>query len=189
MPFAEEFSAGENANFMRKQSDILSLIGNRSRNRWAIPTKHDALPCVCCWHPPLLRWGAMTSRTPAAPLKVIVVADNPETVDGLLSYLDQSGIETFGSTTLTDLDRVVRSTAAVVLFPDGYSCDQVIAHIDDLRATHPRVLLLLVTREPNRFRAFCEPTKKARGALILPRPSFGWSILDSIRSLVTPTAS
>ena len=46
----------------------------------------------------------------------------------------------------------------------------------------PRFLALLVTREPRRYRAVIEADARSVTPLVLPKPSFGWDILDAIRA-------
>lgn len=124
----------------------------------------------------------MTSQKPPRPLHVTVVSDNAETRDGLQAYFDRSGVEAHGTRVICAPGGIGPTTTAVVLFPDDFDHSGVIALIAELRRTRPRLLLLIITREPHRFEAAVAPTGRSVLPLILPRPSFGWTILDAIRS-------
>jgi hypothetical protein len=115
-------------------------------------------------------------------LSVTVVADNPETVDGLLAYFGEASVTTHGTRSIDDLATVSETTTAVVLFPDDFAFMDVVAAVTALRRARPRILLVLITREPHLFKLWCEPDGKAVPAVLLPKPSFGWSILDAVRS-------
>jgi len=124
----------------------------------------------------------MTSRKPPRPLHVTVVSDNAETQDGLQAYFDRSGVKTRGTRALRVPEAIASTTTAVVLFPDDFDHPGVLALIAELRRTRPRLLLLLITREPGRFEDAVAADGRSVVPLILPRPSFGWVILDAIRS-------
>jgi chromate transporter len=51
-----------------------------------------------------------------------------------------------------------------------------------LRASRPRLLVVLVTGAPQRFAAVLEPDGRSVPPIVLPKPAFGWSILDAIRA-------
>lgn len=114
---------------------------------------------------------------------VSIVSANPETSDGLQSYFVGAGMSSRSTSTLRNVDALASEGAiAAVIFPDDFDPDQVITLVRALRRTRPAVLTILVTRQPSRI-ALAIDSKGQHGAtLVLPRPSFGWEILDAIRA-------
>jgi len=126
----------------------------------------------------------MTSHASARPLHITVVADNPETMDGMLAYFGRAGISTRGTRALGELCAIASASTAVVVFPDDFDAPEVAATIAHLQGARPRVLIVLITREPRRFTAARDARSRSIPIVILPKPSFGWSILDAIRAHV-----
>ena len=129
-----------------------------------------------------MKSAAMRSST--EPL-CIVIADNRETADGLHEYLNKSGFATRTSRRLHDAGALCADASALVLFPDEFDEAEVLALLRTLRSTKPRLLLLLVTGAPQRVRAACEPDPHASRTVVLPKPTFGWNLLDAIRAHIT----
>lgn len=106
---------------------------------------------------------------------MLVVAKHRETLDGLVAYLDGAGVRCLGSSTLpADLG----SASAVVLFPDDFATDAVLAWIRDTERRAPRPRVVVVTRD---CATFSTQTGREKPR-VLPRPSFGWDILDAVRA-------
>ena len=107
---------------------------------------------------------------------VTIVATNRETQEGLRSYLRRAGVSARSTRDLADCARSARDVA-VVLFPDDFPREKVVAVL----AALPRsVLAVLVTAHPQKF----ERTSDAERVVIMPRPAWGWSILEAIRAHV-----
>jgi hypothetical protein len=124
---------------------------------------------------PLMR--ARASRK--ATLEVAIVSNNPETLDGLQSYLSAAGVMARCTRDLLDCVRFApASTLAFVLFPDDFRWETVIATIAELTESRPKALPVLVTSQPQRFESLTAPDS----VLIVPRPAWGWTILDAIRA-------
>lgn len=119
---------------------------------------------------------------PRRPLLVRVIAHSRETLDGLHAYLGGAGVESHGTRTLADAGTVPATTTAVVVFPDDFEASAVMAILRSLRAARPGLLILLVTGTPQRFQRALERDGRAPPPVILPRPAFGWTILDVIRT-------
>ncbi len=127
--------------------------------------------------------------TPRKPVErpggtwVAIVSNNPETLDGLKHYFGQTGIASHCTSAVRDLAAVApaRATAAVI-FPDDFDERDVLELLRALRRHRPDVLALLVTRDPNRFRPAVEADGHPLPPILLPRPSFGWEIVDVIRA-------
>ena len=113
----------------------------------------------------------MTSR------RVTIVSANPETLDGLQAYLRGAGVAARCARELTACAGSSRETHAFILFPDDFRWEQVVATLAELAEQRPHALPVLVTAHPQRF-----GDRVAGSVLIVPRPAWGWSILDAIRA-------
>lgn len=121
-------------------------------------------------------------RPVVAKLHVTVVANNPQTLDGLHDYFERVGVESSGTRRL-QLPVHENQTTAVVLFPDDYETDDVQRFIGAVRRGHAQLLLVLITSAPQQLGAAIEPNESSLLPLVLPKPAFGWTILDAIRGL------
>lgn len=128
----------------------------------------------------------MANRPSAGSLHVAVVADNPETIDALHAYFSQAGIASNGTRTLNDADRMVPATTALVLFPDDFDPGDIVTFITSLRSARPKLLVLLVTGTPQSFRSALGPDGHSLPPMVLPKPAFGWNILDALRAHAHP---
>lgn len=130
--------------------------------------------------PLLLFLGASMSR-PAleARQEVTIVSRNVETLDGLQAYLRGAGITARSTRALDDCVKLAPATTlAFVLFPDDFPWENVVATLAELAAQRPDALSVLVTAQPNRFEEVAVPER----ALVVPRPVWGWKILDALRA-------
>lgn len=119
-----------------------------------------------------------TGRTSAAH-EVTIVAANAETLDGLQAYLSGAGITARCARDLDACKKVASArTLAVVLFPDDFRWEDVVETLAELTRQHPHALPVLVTAHPQR----CEELLSIEELLIVPRPVWGWTILDAIRA-------
>ncbi len=121
-----------------------------------------------------------TRKRAMGPQEVTIVSANPETLDGLQSYLHDAGVAARGTRRLEDCcDLTVPLTVALVLFPDDFAWERVTSTLADIDARRPGILRVLVTGHPKTF----EPLVGGRkNVLIVPRPVWGWTILDAIRA-------
>ena len=124
----------------------------------------------------------MPTTSSKTSICVTVVAESAETIDGLHSYLGGAGVESRAIRAVRDASIVPVKSTAVVIFPDEFDVDDVAASITSLRAARPRLLILLVTGAPQRFRTALEPDGHSLPPIVLPKPAFGWTILDAIRA-------
>jgi hypothetical protein len=97
--------------------------------------------------------------------------------------LGSAGVPSHCTRAIANLELAAPDCAgATVIFPDDFPDAEVIAFVRKLRRAHPRLLSLLVTSEPQRFRAIAEADGRSMPPIVLPKPSFGWDILDLIRA-------
>jgi hypothetical protein len=124
-----------------------------------------------------------TGRKSPFSIYVSIVSNNPETLDGLQAYLGEAGVPSHCTRALEKFDVVAPQCAtATVIFPDDFPEEDVVKLVQDLRRARPRLLALLVTRQPQRFLAVPTPDGRSLPLVVLPKPSFGWDILDAIRA-------
>jgi hypothetical protein len=112
---------------------------------------------------------------------VVVLSESAETLDGLQAYFLGVGIAAQSARSLEAVLRLPERTTALVLFPDGFAASDVIERARALQSGRPGLLLLLVTCEPQRFAAALSDDTAKRSLVILPKPAFGWTIVDVIR--------
>lgn len=112
--------------------------------------------------------------TSSAPDDVIIVSAHRETLDGLQQYLSSAGLPARGRQSLPA--DVSSPTTVVVLFPDDFEREEV--HRSLRRLLLAKVRTVVVTAEPKRFDAFSHGN--GAGAVVIPKPAWGWKILDTI---------
>lgn len=126
--------------------------------------------------------GFVIERAPRKHrLSVTLIANNDETLDGVHAYLVGAGVESRPTRWLEDAVAVASSSSCVVLFPDAYAPNDVIACIGALRAAQPDLLLVVVTSNPQLLQSVLAPDGGSCLPVVLAKPAFGWSILDAIR--------
>jgi hypothetical protein len=114
---------------------------------------------------------------------VTIVSKNPVTMDALESYFRSAGVFSHGVRLADDLQAIAPDFAnATVIFPDDFDEADILSLLRQLRRVRPRLLALLVTREPQRFLSAIEPDGTSLPPIVLPKPSFGWDIVDTIRA-------
>lgn len=137
-----------------------------------------------------LGWHPSCSSRGVQRLHLTIVTGNPETLDGLELYVRRAGAAANGTRRIGDMVEMTPEIAsAVVLFPDDFEWDAVVSALTQLRTERPKVLPVVVTSHARRF----ELLPVMRGGippLVIPKPVWGWKILDSIRArLDNPEAS
>lgn len=116
------------------------------------------------------------------PRHVTIVSGNPETLDGLESYLQRAGVTTSATRYLTkSLEMTPPAYAVVLIFPDDFGSEAVTDALANLRTQRPAALPVLVTNDA-KWRALRPSSDGARSPLVLSKPTWGWSILDAIRA-------
>jgi DNA-binding response OmpR family regulator len=119
-------------------------------------------------------------------LRVTIVSANPETLDGLQTYLRQAGIHARGTGEIESGAAMDPHPSAVVFFPDEFPAGNVLKEVTRLRRERPQVLIVLVTREAKKFTETLATNERAP-TIVVPKPVWGWAILDAIRGhLETP---
>ena len=110
---------------------------------------------------------------------VTIVSDNAETLDGLEPYLQRAGVATRSTRNIARaVELTATFSAAVVIFPDDFGPAEVADARTNLGAQRANTLIVLVTCAPKQF-ARAQPLGAT--TLTVPRPAWGWTILDAIR--------
>lgn len=124
---------------------------------------------------------AMRRKPDARKHDVTVIAESPETLDGLLGYLGQAGLVARGLRSLDAVGIIEATRAAVVLFPDAFEHPSVVALARTIRTKRADLLLVLVTGDAPRYQELTLPLGRSVQPQLYPKPAFGWTILDAIR--------
>lgn len=119
---------------------------------------------------------------PPSTVWVTIIAESRDTIDGLRAYLSGAGVSSHTAQHFGDVGVLPPAVQAVIVFPDELDPDAVAAGLAALRATHPHVLVVVVTGAPQRLRAVLAPDELSSPPVVLPKPVFGWTILDAIRA-------
>ena len=118
----------------------------------------------------------------AMPAQVIIVSRNVHTSADLRSYFSQRGIASTATDRFDTLTHKARCSA-VVVFPDEFPLDSVTACIVELAESCTSAWIVVVTRNTGGFQdvASAVSARNRERLLVLPRPAWGWDLLDRIR--------
>jgi hypothetical protein len=116
---------------------------------------------------------------------VLVVSRNTETLDGLQEYLSRTGIASSTRGSVNPLAEMPESVRALVVFPDDFAAHEVNTYLSIVQARRPELSLVIVSREPATYSAMRGMNGHPLNATVLPRPAFGWTIVDAIRATST----
>jgi hypothetical protein len=116
----------------------------------------------------------------SAGRNVAIVTTNAETSADLRRYFEQFGVHAYDRHELQP-DALQPATTAIVLFPDDFPQREVVSYLRGARAAQPRLALIAVTRYPQRFEQIEASDGSALELVVLPRPLFGWTILDAVQ--------
>ena len=117
----------------------------------------------------------------AKQLRVAIVSKNPETLDGLEAYLQRAGVTTSTTRQIERSAQIGSGVSAIVVFPDDFEWDGVVQALISWLSSNPRALPVVVTNAPQRFEDLDWP-KNTTIPFVVPRPAWGWKILDAIRA-------
>jgi len=129
----------------------------------------------------LIAPAEMVPEPPTQSPCVTIVAARRETIDALHAYLQSAGVASYATQALGDASLGAPATTAVVLFPDEFEVSDVVTRVLSLRRTRAPLLIVVVTGTPQRFRPALDSDARGVAPIVLPKPAFGWSILDALR--------
>jgi hypothetical protein len=114
----------------------------------------------------------------ARTMQVTIVAVRSETLDGLKWYFSRRGLSARATRRLADADH--EPCTAIVLFPDEFPFDDVQRALHRFRRDRPDLLMVLVTSALERHAAIAVDAESL--TIIIPKPAWGWLILEAIRA-------
>jgi DNA-binding response OmpR family regulator len=124
------------------------------------------------------------AANPINGIKVLIVSRDDKTIDGTQRYLSRVGASAQSVTTLAEAVEGARTAQAVVLFADDYAKDSAIETLSELRKRKSAKVVIVVSDQVDSFASV--GAGESTGALtLLRRPTWGWMLLDAIRSQLT----
>ena len=121
------------------------------------------------------------ARPHAALLQALVVCDDEDTSIQLRDYLVQAGV---GARATRQLDDAWRQDGggAIVLLPDDFDAGAVTAGLSRLSSRSPPPLVIVITAVPRLFEPLIDSWGSPDSVVVMPKPVWGWTILDLLRS-------
>jgi hypothetical protein len=120
-------------------------------------------------------------QRPTAESTVLVVSSKAETLQGMNEYFRQTGIVSASRRAINPLAGLPHPLRALVLFPDDFSAHCALTYLSLVRTRRPDLTIVVVTKDPTEYVAATATDGHPLDAIVLPRPAFGWTILDAIR--------
>jgi hypothetical protein len=113
---------------------------------------------------------------------VVLVADNPETIDEVQAYLRSAGLQAHASRGLTPSVDVPARATAVIWFADDFADAAVVQAVSVLRRRRPGLRILLLTSLPGRLAKLLGQEMGSMAPLVLSRSALGSEILAALRA-------
>jgi hypothetical protein len=111
------------------------------------------------------------------PTGLTLISADRETLDGVQAYLERAGARVRTTSRLDEAEDTSSGADAVVFFADDYSLEE----SDIILAGLAVRLLVIVTAEIAAFNARRGSWPRAERVVVLPRPAWGWVLLDAVR--------
>jgi DNA-binding response OmpR family regulator len=125
--------------------------------------------------------GVPVAANPISGIKVLIVSRDDKTINGTQQYLRRVGASTRSVTTLGEAVEGAKTAEAVVLFADDYTKDSAIETLGELRKRLSARVVIVVSDQVDSFASI--GAGESNGAVtVLRRPTWGWMLLDAIRS-------
>jgi hypothetical protein len=115
-----------------------------------------------------------------ASVSALLVCDDDDTLIRLRDYLTQSGVQVRATRQLGDVCR--SPGAAVILLPDDFDAGEVTACLSRLLSGKTSPFLIVITAMTRLFEPLAEAFGNPQELVIMPKPVWGWTILDLLRS-------
>jgi hypothetical protein len=115
----------------------------------------------------------------------LIVGDDADLLGQLRDYLSRAGVRARASRRLGDAWRSGSATA-VVLFPDDFDTGEVSDGLSLLLARGPCPRVIIITAGPRLFEPLIESLAARDAVVLLPKPVWGWAILDLVRGWRPP---
>ncbi|HKO92100.1 MAG TPA: hypothetical protein VJU61_13145 [Polyangiaceae bacterium] len=128
-----------------------------------------------------LRRGVL-ERVGVCP-NTLVVCDDDDTLLRLREYLLRAGVPTRATRQLRDAWKS-SDGEAIVLLPDDFATGEVTDGLSRLLSRTQAPFLIIVTAGPRLFEPLIEELGNADSVVIIPKPVWGWTILDLLRGWI-----
>ena len=106
-----------------------------------------------------------------------LISADRETLDGVKTYFERAGARVRTTSRLDEAEDASAGADVVVFFADDYSPEESDGVLSDLAVR----LLVIVTAESAAFNARRESWSRAGRVVVLPRPAWGWVLLETVR--------
>lgn len=127
------------------------------------------------------------AATPLNPdIRVTVLSKNDETLDALVGYLRQVGLDVVGCGVLEETR--ARVTHAFVVFVDDFETAEVMPLIHEHAEAPGGPTQLLVTSHPSRLLMRLAARPRTNPPVVVPRPVWGFTVLDILRAQLAARA-
>jgi hypothetical protein len=110
-----------------------------------------------------------------------VISRNAETLDGLHEYFSRTGVSSSSRSELNPLADVPERVRVLVVFPDDFPAHEVATYLSVVRTRRRDLGLVIISKDPPTYTAMTAMNGHPLHATVLPRPAFGWRIVDAIR--------
>jgi hypothetical protein len=121
----------------------------------------------------------MPRSEPGGALEVAIISGDAETRGELEAYLRAAGVTPWATGAIQQcVELAPPGTVAFVFFPDGFPTESVVRAVEVLTKRRPSALPVLVTAHAREL----EELRLGDKVLIVPRPVWGWAILDAVRA-------
>jgi hypothetical protein len=117
----------------------------------------------------------------------LIVSDDDETLLRLRDYLVRAGVKTEATRRLGDAWGR-RSSQSIVLLPDDFDSGEVTGGLEQLLLRGPSPFVIIVTAMPRLYEPIIEKLGNPTSVVIVPKPVWGWTILDLLRQWRGSTA-
>jgi DNA-binding response OmpR family regulator len=126
-----------------------------------------------------------SNMSPVSGMKVLIVSSDDETVDGTYEYLRRVGASPQSVANLTDAIGSAENAHAVIFFADDYSKESALEALMQFRKRHAAKVVVVVSDQVEAFASI--GAGEMQGCVtVLRRPTWGWMLLDAIRSQLGP---
>jgi hypothetical protein len=105
-----------------------------------------------------------------------LISNDRQTLDGVKDYFERAGARVRTTSRLDEAEETAAGTDAVVFFADDYPLEDATITLAALSAR----LIVVVTVEVAAFSARRARWTKAGHVIVLPRPAWGWVLLEAV---------
>jgi hypothetical protein len=109
-----------------------------------------------------------------------VICDDDDIMIRLRDYLGRSGVEARATRQLAEA-WVLPESESLVLFPDDFDAGEVTDGLERLLSRESCPFVIVITMGPRLYEPLIESLGNPESVVIMPKPVWGWTILDLLR--------